>query len=141
MEKEHVGSKVHKRAMKRWEARLKDAREGGLELESEDPRVIVEGILDRLEAVREVRGDTVTAEVCGSELMAGRGGCGGYDHDHREAGCTERSGSSRGGQEQEEEAEQEGAEERQSPGAARGVWNGPERRRTRIEAEARRQGG
>jgi len=55
MEKEHVGSKVHKRAMKRWEARLLDAQNGGLELESEDARVIVEGILDRLEAVREVR--------------------------------------------------------------------------------------
>lgn len=55
MEKEHVGSKVHKRAMKRWEARLESARTGGPELESEDARVIVEGILDRLEAVREVR--------------------------------------------------------------------------------------
>ena len=56
MEKSHLESKAHKRSMKRWEAYLARAEAEGRELEG-DPRLIVEDIMDNVEAAREVSFD------------------------------------------------------------------------------------
>ena len=51
---EHKSSKAHKRAMKRWEERVKLDKSGERPFESDDPRIVVDGILDEVEMRRQV---------------------------------------------------------------------------------------